>query len=331
MKNYVIKISLLLLISCFQSKATENRIFGFLGDWKASYHYNSPTGNQYDYMTDVVFSFILPQPDGSFAFDINESTWYSRLTSLVNNAHNKGVKVHVSAGGWGSSNGQTGAGDPIHDLVIDPTKRAIFVDNVMNLIRDYDLDGFNMDWEYPASSDNYELGKLLLELKKGINKLKTELSRNIELSVAVSGGSYGSEAYTSQVTSVCDYVMIMAFDNQATNHSTVNYAISAMDFWLNQKGIDKEQLILGIPFYSKGINTNYGSYTQFSNSDPAAYFNDADGSLNGYEYNSKPVIESKLTEMKNRGGSGVFIWEITEDRTDQYSLLKAIHGNLVSS
>ena len=35
--------------------------------------------------------------------------------------------------------------------------------------------------------------------------------------------------------------------------------------------------------------------------------------------------------MKNQGGSGVFIWEITEDRTDQYSLLRAIYGNLVSS
>ena len=332
MKNKIFKLSFFLLtILSFQSKASENRIFGFLGDWQNSYHYNSPTGNQYDYMTDVVFSFILPQPDGSFAFDIQETTWYSRLNNLVTNAHNKGVKVHVSAGGWGSSNGQTGTGDPIHDLVIDPSKRAIFVDNVMNLIRDYDLDGFNMDWEYPATSDNYELGKLLLELKKGINKLKTELGRNIELSIAVAGGSYGSEAYTSQITSVCDYIMIMAFDNQAQNHSTVGFAISAMDFWLDQKGIDKEQLILAIPFYSKGINTNYGSYAQFSNSDPAGYYNDADGSLNGFEYNSKPVIESKITEMKNRGGSGVFIWEITEDRTDEYSLLRAIYGNLVST
>ena len=188
-----------------------------------------------------------------------------------------------------------------------------------------------MDWEYPASSDNYELGKLLLELKQGINKLKTELGRDIELSIAVAGGSYGSEAYTAQITSVCDYIMVMAFDNQAQNHSTVNFAKTAMDYWLNQKGIKPEQLILAIPFYSKGISTPYGSYAYFSNGDPSGYYNDADGSLNGYEYNSKPVIVEKITEMKNRGGSGVFIWEITEDRTDQYSLLQAIYGNLVSS
>ena len=49
-------------------------------------------------MTDVVFSFILPQADGSFAFDINELTWYSILINLVTNVHNKGVKVHISAG-----------------------------------------------------------------------------------------------------------------------------------------------------------------------------------------------------------------------------------------
>jgi GH18 family chitinase len=332
MRKSLFKLTFLLLIlSSFQTKANDNRVFGFLGDWHGNYYYNSPTGNQYEYMTDVVFAFILPQPDGSFAFDINESTWYSRLTNLVTNAHNKGVKAHVSAGGWGSSSGQTGAGDPIHDMVIDPAKRAIFVANIMDLIKTYNLDGFNMDWEYPATSDNYELKKLLLELKQGINNLKMELRRDIELSIAVAGGSFGSEAYTAQVISVADFVMVMAFDNQSQNHSTVSFAKTAMDFWLNSKGMKPEQLILAIPFYSKGINTNYGSYAQFSNGDPAGFYNDDDGSFNGYEYNSRPVIEEKLTEMKNRGGSGVFVWEITEDRTDQYSLLKVLYGNLVSS
>lgn len=331
MKNSLFKLTFLfLIITSFQSRAAEQRVFGFLGDWHSNSYYTA-SGVQYDYMTDVVFAFILPEADGSFAFDINSSTWYSRLSEVVKHGHAKGVKVHVSAGGWGVSEGVSGAGDPIHDMAIDPVKRAIFVANVMDLIKTYDLDGFNMDWEYPAKSDSYELGKLLLELKKGINKLKIELKRNIELSIAVAGSSYGTGAYSSQTISVTDFVMVMAFDNQATNHSTLSFAKDAMDYWKTQKGMKDEQLILAIPFYSKGTNANTGSYKKFSNSDPAGFYNDDNGSKNGYQYNSKPVLVAKLAEVKSRGGSGVFIWEITQDRTDEYSLLRVLYGNLVSS
>ena len=126
-------------------------------------------------------------------------------------------------------------------MVIAPIKRAIFVTNVMDLIRDYDLDGFNKDWESPASSDNYELGKLLLELKQGINKLK---ERYRTFYIRCWRECYGSEAYTAQITSVCDYIMIMPFDNAAQNHSTVSFAKTAMDYWLNIKGIKPSNSIL---------------------------------------------------------------------------------------
>jgi len=331
MKNSLFKLTFLfLIITSFQSKAAEQRVFGFLGDWHSNYYYTT-SGVQYDYMTDIVFAFILPEADGSFAFDINSSTWYSRLSEVVKHGHAKGVKVHVSAGGWGVSKGESGVGDPIHDMCNNKTSRDLFIANILNLIKTYKLDGFNMDWEYPATADASVLTNLLIDLKIGMIALEEEMNKTLELSIAVAAGTYGTGAYNMNNVSIVDLVMIMAFDNQATNHSTVSFAKSAMNYWKNQKGITDEQLILAIPFYSKGTNANTGSYKKFSNSDPAGFYNDDNGSKNGYQYNSKPVLVAKLAEVKSRGGSGVFIWEITQDRTDEYSLLRVLYGNLVSS
>jgi len=92
MKNSLFKLTFLfLIITSFQSKAAEQRVFGFLGDWHSNYYYTT-SGVQYDYMTDIVFAFILPEADGSFAFDINSSTWYFRYQKLLNTAMLKVLK-----------------------------------------------------------------------------------------------------------------------------------------------------------------------------------------------------------------------------------------------
>lgn len=331
MKNLFFKISFFtLLFLSTNLRATEPRVFGFLGDWHNNFYYTE-SGVQYEYMTDVVYSFILPQSNGSFAFDVGSTAFYSRLTNVVTHAHNKGVKVHVSAGGWGSSNGQQGVVDPIHNMVNNETARNTFITNVLNMIKTYDLDGFNMDWEYPLNSDGYVLGELLLDLKIGMSDLESEMGKSLELSIAVAAGSHGSGAYDITSLSICDLVMIMAFDNAASHHSTTTFATGAMDYWINSKGISDYQLVLGVPFYSRGTGVTGGAYRNFSSSDPEGYYMDSDGIKGNYAYNSRPVLEEKLAAVKARDGVGVFVWEITDDRTDQYSLLKVLYENLVSN
>lgn len=331
MKKLLFKFAFLFfLVQSFQSQAADKRVFGFLGDWHNNSYYTE-NGVQYDYMTDIVYAFVLPKPDGSFSFDISSSLWYSRLGQVATHAHAKGVKVHFSAGGWSASNGVQGAGDPIHEMVNNVTARNAFVAEVLNTIKTYDLDGFNMDWEYPANSDAQVLSDLLLELRIGMFDLQKEMKKPLELTIAVGAGSHGTGAYSLNTLASVDYVMIMAFDNNTPHHSTFSFAKSSMAYWKDSKGLTDSQIILAIPFYSRGTGANNGSYAYFSSSDPAAYYNDDDGSLNGYEYNSAPLIEKKITEMKNQGGSGVFCWELPNDRTDQYSLLRVMYGSVVST
>lgn len=333
MKKLLIALSIGLLLNI--GFAHSQRVIGFYGDW---HFWGSPNHIdnelQYEYVTDIVFSFILPNSDGSYRTSSGDVNFFDQLTRLRDNLHARGKKIHISAGGWSASNDWAGNRlnpDPVQEMANNEAARDTFINKMLKIIEDYNLDGFNLDWEYPDDVDNYAVNKLLLGLKLGLLDLETKMNKKLELSIAVGGTNYNTQGYNNTSISYVDFVYIMAFDNQGDHHSTVSFAENCMDFWLNSKNLPASKMILGVPFYSRGSGRNTGPYKNFSASDPAAYFNDEDGVLNNYAYNSKPILKTKISEMESRGGAGVFIWNIWEDRTDDYSLLRVLYYNIVGT
>ena len=45
-------------------------------------------------------------------------------------------------------------------MAADPAKRAIFVKSVLKMLRDYNFDGFDLDWEYPGMTNAERLIKV---------------------------------------------------------------------------------------------------------------------------------------------------------------------------
>ena len=187
------------------------------------------------------------------------------------------------------------------------------------MVKDNNLDGVVMDWEYPPANGTNIVQELLFDVKRGLLDLEEETGRSYELSIAVGATAYGTTAYNYNSITVCDFVMVMAFDNTAaTHHSTVDFAEESIDYWIDERGVPNEKIIIAIPFYSRGAAS--GSYYVFSNNNPSQYFNDEDGTVGAYRYNSKPMIEAKLDYGKTRNIGGAFIWELWDDRSDEYSL-----------
>ncbi|MBO9556920.1 glycosyl hydrolase family 18 protein, partial [Cellulomonas sp.] len=62
------------------------------------------------------------------------------LTAL--RADNPALKVLVSIGGWGAGN--------FSEAALTPASRARFTDSAVALLRAHDLDGIDIDWEYPT-------------------------------------------------------------------------------------------------------------------------------------------------------------------------------------
>jgi GH18 family chitinase len=270
----------------------------------------SSTGNnldriQFDKLTHINYAFGLPKTDGSLEPVPNET----KLDALVKRAHDGGVTVSLSIGGW--NNGDDSA---ITAVAASPTARTRFAEAVFDYADEHDLDGIDIDWEYPASTEAANFTALVAELSnrfRPANKLVT---------VAAGGGAWIASGITQPSYQYLDYIMIMSYDDSgSTNHSSYEYAKSGLDLFLDTKGVPKSKVVLGVPFYS---HPSYRSYSAIVGENPAAAQVDE---FNGQNYNGIPTIRAK-TELAMDRGSGIMIWELSQDTNNDLSLLNAIYS-----
>jgi chitinase len=117
------------------------RVVGYLTDAIV------PATIQYDKLTHINYAFLLPRPDGTFESLANP--W--KIQSIVQSAHDRGVKVLISVGGWGTAS-------EFEALAGEASTRSVFISGVESILSQYDLDGVDIDWEYPTpggSMQNY--------------------------------------------------------------------------------------------------------------------------------------------------------------------------------
>src|SRR6185295_3853385 len=161
--------------------------------------------------------------------------------SLVSSAHNAGVKVGISVGGWNDGNDSA-----FVSLAGNSTARTAFVNNIVNFINQYNLDGVDIDWEYPdTSSESANYTTLMGQLSSAMH------SRGKLLTAAViSQGSTGN-FISSTVFSSVDWLNLMNYDNNNYQHSTYSSAVSCLDYWINTRGLPASKAVQGVPFYSR--------------------------------------------------------------------------------
>ena len=118
----------------------------------------------YHQLTHINYSFLTPKADGTFN-PINNS-W--KLKQIVATAHQHNVRVSISVGGWGWD-------QQFEELAANPESRTAFVQNLTAFINEYQLDGADIDWEYPdAGQSSQNFLALIRELRAAMpDKLLT--------------------------------------------------------------------------------------------------------------------------------------------------------------
>jgi chitinase len=257
---------------------------------------------QFDKLTHINYAFLIPNSDGTFAPIGNPS----ELREIVEKAHNAGVKVLISVGGWGRD-------EEFETLAADPTVCSNFVTELSKFVEEFKMDGADIDWEFPnreASSDNF------LAL---IQELRNAMPKKLVTIAVVAQGSSG-EGVPAQAFELLDFVNIMAYDKVGTFHSSYEYADEALKYWLG-RGLPASKAVLGLPFYSRPI---YKPYKAIVEKDPQAANVDVFKILSTMvNYNGIPTIQKK-TELAMQLGSGIMIWALNYDSSDGKSLLNAI-------
>ncbi|MGO8720505.1 MAG: glycoside hydrolase family 18 protein [Acidobacteriaceae bacterium] len=191
------------------------------------------------------------------------------LATLVGlKKENSDLTVLVSVGGWLWSG-------RFSDASLTEASRAKFIDSVAAFITRYNLDGLDIDWEYPAMAgaagnvfrpedkQNYTL--LLKELRERFKKMQKTLHRRLYISIAAGASAdFLQHTEMAKVQKYVDTVNLMAYDyyEPGDDKLTGNHAPLFVDP-ADPKGISADQsvtefeaagvpadkIVLGVPFY----------------------------------------------------------------------------------
>ena len=271
------------------------RVIGYLPSWTGEVN-----AVQYDKLTHINYSFLLPNADGSLKPIDNPA----KLQSLVSTAHARGVKVLVSVGGWLD-------GDPsvFVSIANNGTYTNNFNTNLINFANQYGLDGIDIDWEHPTATTANAYSSLMQSLGTQLH------SRGKLLSTAVAGGTWAAPYILTSVFNSLDFMNVMAYDNPGADHSSYDLASQSLSYWRG-RGLPASKLVLGVPFYAQPGGETYASLLA-RGADPNADFFGSVG------YNGITTIKRK-TSLAFDQGSGVMIWQLAGDATGPNSLLTAI-------
>ena len=271
---------------------------------------------RFDLLTHINFAFAIPAKNGGGLDALRNA---EKLTELVAKAHTHNVKVFISVGGWSIGDGG-GDDSRFHRLAADPKERDFFVSKTMDLVRRFNLDGVDVDWEYPdienrSAEDNVLLMRQLRDSLHAVDK---------ELTAAVVHYGNQGEGTKDEIFEIVDWLNLMAYDDdkgQPIPHSPYSLAERSINYWVKQRGLPAHKAVLGLPFYGKPRRDNLSHYKDLV----AAGADPMKDEYDSVYYNGIATIKQKTELARREGLAGVMIWEIAQDTQDERSLLKAIN------
>ncbi|KAJ7929904.1 glycoside hydrolase [Mycena leptocephala] len=229
-------------------------VMAYYPDWAASSF--PPEKVDFDRFDWIDFAFALPTKDFNLTWD-DPDVAPTLLAKLVDAAHLKEKKVKLSLGGWTGSQHFSSA-------VSTNQSRGIFVDNIRNIYNQFDLDGIDIDWEYPGhqgEGDNevceYDSANFLSFLQL----LRIELPPSAAITAAVlTMPFYGSDGEpmrnVSQFANVLDWILLMNYDVWgASANPGPNAPLSdACNNSSQPEANAVAALVLGVPSYGYASN-----------------------------------------------------------------------------
>ena len=145
--------------------------------------------------------------------------------------------------------------DTTSQILNDYEKRETMIENLMDLVEEYNLDGVNVDFENMNESDKDVYSRFLIELAPRLKKIGKTLSVDV---TAPDGSETWSLCFDrNTIANVADYIVFMAYDqygtssNKAGTTAGYNWVEANVKKFLGQEDVDPEKIILGIPLYMR--------------------------------------------------------------------------------
>jgi len=228
-----------------------------------------------------------------------------------------GTNLLLCLGGNGRSGG-------FSVMVRNDKNRARFVQNLVDLLETYQLDGVDYNWEYPG----YRMGKGYLDEKEilkdyeGLAKLVKETKKAFESTGKVITMAYYPDIKQEKLIHLVglddhvDLIHSMSYDQGGPNHSPRELAVKTIN-QADIAGLPMDKLCLGLPFYGRNNNVEGDWITYEDLVQQHELSGKEDTVINkdgvGVGFNGKQTLGWKVKMAVKQKLGGVMIWEVGQD------------------
>ena len=234
------------------------------------------------------------------------------------------LKVMLSVGGWGSGR--------FSEVAASEKNRKKFAQDCLRVVKEYNLDGIDIDWEYPGSSmagissspdDTANFTLLMKDLREALGA-----DRLLTIATAAEADSIDFRA----VVPYLDFVNIMAYDmaDAPMHHAPLYRSENTSELTCDSSvkhhlasGVPAGKLVMGVPFYGRGgkqmhgrnfrdIHAGDGNTLIFDTQACVPFMVDADGTpLMGYD--DAHSLGLKCDYILANDLHGVMYWDYAGD------------------
>ena len=263
--------------------------------------------DQLPYVTHINYSFMNPTDDATGA--IQEYN-HERFNEFLTRGKAANASLFLSFGGW---RGNEDSFDSVYErIAADPIARQHFIGNIVQMTLDYNLDGIDMDWEYPRIEKADQYADFIEALALRVHgKLLTAAVIGVKSKATDSGHA---DAYLDRAIAAFDWINLMAYDERRDDHSPYSAATNSIDYWGKQRGVPAHKMVLGLPMYARPSWRSYAEVISDNKTlacvDTTTYQGKTD------YYNGLPMIAKKTRLAQTEQLSGVMVWELPHDSSD---------------
>jgi chitinase len=242
------------------------RVIAYVAGW------SMPATIAPEKLTHINFAFARIDDGGRIVFE--DPKFASALKSLLAlKQRNRRLRVLVSVGGWEA--------DGFSDAALTETSRKRFAESAVEFLRAHNLDGIDLDWEYPGqgvagikfrAEDKQHFTLLLKTLREHLDAASDAEDRSGRnrylLTIASADREYFDHTEMDKLHVCLDWINVMGYDffnslTKTTGHHAGLYASASAaprdrnaDASINQHlaaGIPPDKLVLGVAFYGRGF------------------------------------------------------------------------------
>lgn len=210
-------------------------------------------GDRLDYISPAWY-WLDPDKPGHFQKDPNFGAFTDdQVREVVAAARRKGAKVLVLFHNM-TAGGVTAAKDLLHRVLTEPAIRDACLADIVSLVRAFDFDGVNMDFESLHLKDKAAYAEFMLLLKARLAPLGKLTTIAVPAKFSDADNSWNGPFDYAKMGQACDFVMVMTYDENGSWSkpgpvASLPWVEKALQYAVSR--IPPAKVVMGFPTYGR--------------------------------------------------------------------------------